>query len=155
MASTTMADRRGPPDWRDKFRGARPATRRAHRHPVYGGQVRRDTQYGPYIIGFVLVVAALAGFLYLGLNWATGQSRVAALASPPTSTPILVQAPASPIPSPTAPEQTYIVKAGDSPASIAQQFRVRTEDLMALNNIEDERRLQIGQTLRIPPSTGR
>ncbi|MDQ3808817.1 MAG: LysM peptidoglycan-binding domain-containing protein [Chloroflexota bacterium] len=117
--------------------------------------MRRETQYGPYVIGFVLVVAALAAFLYLGLNWATGQSRVAGLANPPTATPTQVGGTASPSPSPTAPEQLYVVKAGDSPASIAQQFRVRTEDLMALNNIEDERRLQIGQTLRIPQSSGR
>lgn len=138
------------PDWRDKFRGSRPAPRRAHRHPVYGGQARRDTQYGPYLIGFVLVVLALAGFLYLGLNWATGQSRVAALASPPTATPLLIVAPPAPSPSPTQAEQTYIVKAGDNPASIAQQFRIKTEDLMAANNIEDPSKLQIGQTLKIP-----
>jgi len=145
-------DARRPPDWRDKFRGTRPA-RRAHRHPVYGGQARRDTQYGPYLIGFVVVVLALAGFLYLGLNWATGQSRVAALASPPTATPLLITAPVAPSPSAAPAEQTYVVKAGDNPASIAQQFRVKTEDLMALNNIEDPSKLQIGQTLKIPSTS--
>jgi len=99
-------------------------------------------------------VLALAGFLYLGLNWATGQSRVAALTSPPTATPILIVAPAvAPSPSPPAQgEQTYVVKAGDNPATIAQQFRIRTEDLMAANNIEDPSKLQIGQTLKIPAS---
>jgi LysM repeat protein len=150
-----MDDRRRPSDPRDKTRGSRSATRRAHRHPVYGGQARRDNQYGPYLIGFVLVVLALAGFLYLGLNWATGQSRVASLASPPTATPLLIVAPAAPSPSPTQAQQTYVVKAGDNPASIAQQFRIKTEDLMAANNIDDPSKLQIGQTLNIPAASGR
>jgi len=104
------------------------------------------------LIGFVLVVLALAGFLYLGLNWATGQSRVASLVNPPTATPILITAPVAPSPSPAPAEQSYVVKAGDNPASIAQQFRVKTEDLMALNNIDDPSKLQIGQTLKIPSS---
>jgi LysM repeat protein len=47
----------------------------------------------------------------------------------------------------------YIVKPGDSPASIAQQFRIKTEDLMAANNIDDPQKLQIGQTLRVPAAT--
>jgi len=148
-----MDDRRRSPDWRDRSRGNRPTNRRTSRHAAHGGQARRDTQYGPYLVGFVLVVLALAGFLYLGLNWATGQSRVAALTSPPTATPILIVAPASaPSPSPatTTGEQTYVVKAGDNPATIAQQFRIKTEDLMAANNIEDPSKLQIGQTLKIP-----
>jgi LysM repeat protein len=130
------------------LRGGRPA-RQAHRHPVYGGQARRERQTGPYIVGFILVVAALAAFLYVGLNWATGRSQVASLASPPTSTPIRVVAP-SPVPSPSPVEQTYIVQAGDNPATIAQRFRVKTEDLMAANNIDDPGKLQIGQTLKIP-----
>jgi len=151
-----MDDRRRPSDGRDKARAGRPASRRTHRHPVYGGQARRETQYGPYLIGFVLVVLALAGFLYLGLNWATGQSRVASLVSPPTATPLLIVAPVpGPSPSPATTqsqsEQTYVVKAGDNPASIALQFRIRTEDLMAANNIQDPSKLQIGQTLKIPP----
>ncbi len=147
-----MADGRRPPDWRDRLRGGRPA-RQAHRHPVYGGQARRDRQTGPYIIGFVLVVVAIAAFLYVGLNWATGQSRVASLANPPTNTPIRVVAPV-PSPSPSPVEQTYIVQAGDNPASIAQKFRVKTEDLMAVNNIDDPGKLQIGQTLKIPSTSG-
>ncbi len=118
-----MADGRRPPDWRDRFRGGRPA-RQAHRHPVYGGQARRDRQTGPYIIGFVVVVVAIA-----------------------------VVAPV-PSPSPSPVEQTYIVQAGDNPASIAQKFRVKTEDLMAVNNIDDPGKLQIGQTLKIPSTSG-
>jgi nucleoid-associated protein YgaU len=157
-------DGRGPSDGRDRRRGSRPGERTSarrgyafpraeHRHPVYGHQARRENRQAPYIIGFAVVVLALAGFLYLGLNWATGPGRVAALANPPTPTPIAVVPPATPVPSPTAGETTYIVKAGDNPASIAQQFRIKTEDLMAANGIDDPQKLQIGQTLKIPPPT--
>ena len=59
--------------------------------------------------------------------------------------------PAEAQPTPTPGEQVYVVKAGDSPSSIAQRFRVKTEDLVAYNHIEDPQRLQIGQTVRIPP----
>jgi lipoprotein NlpD len=121
---------------------------------VYGGQARRDTHYAPYVVGFVVIIAALAAFLYVGLNWATGPGRVAAIANPPpTAIPTPAPAAAAPTPSPTVGEQSYIVKPGDNPASIAQQFRIRTEDLMAANNINDPSKLQIGQTLKIPPPT--
>ena len=120
--------------------------------PVYGSQARRDSRQAPYIIGFVVVVAALAAFLYVGLNWATGPGRAAALATPPTPTPPSRswRRRTAPPPSPTVGEQTYIVKAGDSPATIAAQFRVKTDDLMAANNITDPQKLQIGQSLKIP-----
>lgn len=104
----------------------------------------------PYVLGFVVVVLGLAGFLYVGLNWATGPGRVAALVNPPTATAVPLVAPPTAEPSPTVGEQVYVVKAGDSPSSIAQQFHVKTEDLMAANNIDDPQKLQIGQTLKIP-----
>src|ERR1051325_10524660 len=158
-------DGRGPSDGRDRRLarpGARGSSRRGytfpraeHRHPVYGSQARRESRQMPYIIGFVVVVLGLAAFLYVGLNWATGPGRLAAIANPPTPTPIAVLPPPTPEPSPTAVEQTYIVKAGDSPASIAQQFKIKTEDLIAANNIDDPSKLQIGQTLRIPAPSPR
>jgi LysM repeat protein len=63
-----------------------------------------------------------------------------------------VAQPTEPPPAPTSTpvEQVYIVKAGDSPASIAQQYKVKTEDLMVANNIKDPQKLQVGQALRIP-----
>src|SRR5437588_737679 len=143
-----MSERRTAGDRSRPRRGHTPRT--AHRHPVYGGQVRRDNQYGPYVVGFIVVVVALAAFLYIGLNWATGPGRVAALANPPTPTAVPVVPPPAPAATATPVEQIYIVKPGDSPASIAQQFRIKTEDLMAANNIDDPGKLQIGQSLRIP-----
>src|SRR5438552_1079468 len=160
-------DDRGPSNFRDRRPGGRPGdrpgTRRGylfpraeHRHPVYGSQAHRDARQGPYIIGFIVVVGALAAFLYVGLNWATGPGRAAALATPPTPTPIAIVAPTPPAPSPTVGEQTYVVRAGDNPASIAAQFRIKTDELIAANNIDDPQKLQIGQTLKIPPpSSGR
>jgi LysM repeat protein len=159
-------DDRGPSDGRTRRQAGRtsdrPSTRRGyafprrdHKQAGYSRQARRDSRQAPYIVGFLVVVAALAAFLYVGLNWATGPGRAAALANPPTLTPVAVSAPTPPsAPSPTAsPEQTYVVKAGDSPASIAAQFRVKVADLMTINNITDPSKLQIGQVLKIPPAS--
>jgi LysM repeat protein len=157
-------DGRDPSNGRDRRRAGRSlerlSTRRGyafpraeHRHPVYGQQARRENRQMSYVVGFVVVVLGLAGFLYVGLNWATGPGRIAALANPPTATPIAVVPPATPTAPPAPPEQTYIVKAGDTPATIAQQFKIKTEDLMADNNIDDPGKLQIGQALKIPPPT--
>jgi LysM repeat protein len=159
-------DDRSPSDGRSRGVGSkdRPSRRRGyafpradHRHSgSYGSQARRDTRQGAYIIGFVVVVAALAGFLYVGLNWATGPGRAAALATQPTVTPIVVAPPAPPPePSPTVGEQTYVVQNGDYPEKIAQKFGIKTDELIAANNIDDPQKLQIGQALKIPaPSRG-
>jgi nucleoid-associated protein YgaU len=125
------------------------------RHPVYGGQARRDTQYAPYLVGFALIIAALAAFLYVGLSWATGPGRVAALATPPTAVPTPPPAAPTAAPTPTVGEQVYIVRPGDNPASIAQQFGIRTQDLMSANNIQDPTKLRAGQSLKIPPPAPR
>lgn len=150
-----MDERHGRPRERGRARRGYPA-RPTHRHPLYaGGQAHRAHRYGPYVAGFVVVVLALAVFLYIGLNWATGPGRAAALAVPAMSTPLPAAAPTEPPPPPpeasaTPAEHVYVVKAGDSPASIAQQFHVKTEDLMAANNIDNPQKLQIGQSLKIP-----
>ena len=144
-------DRRRPGRSAERPRRGYAFPRAEHRHPVYGSQARRASRQAPYLIGFIVVVLALTVFLYVGLNWATGPGRAAALANPPTATAIAVIPPVPPTPSPTPGEQVYIVKAGDNPASIAAQFKIKTEDLMAANNIDDPQKLQIGQTLKIPP----
>ena len=41
----------------------------------------------------------------------------------------------------------------DSPVTIAKKLRVPYDDLMALNHIEDPRKLRIGQKLLIPKIT--
>jgi LysM repeat protein len=46
--------------------------------------------------------------------------------------------------------KTYVVQKGDSPAGIAKKFKVSYADLLRTNNIEDPKKLQIGQKLMIP-----
>jgi LysM repeat protein len=46
--------------------------------------------------------------------------------------------------------KTYLVQRGDSPAGIAKKFKVSYADLLRTNNIEDPKKLQIGQKLLIP-----
>jgi len=47
----------------------------------------------------------------------------------------------------------YSVKKGDSPVTIAKKLKVSYDDLIALNHIEDPRKLQVGQKLLIPKTT--
>jgi LysM repeat protein len=42
---------------------------------------------------------------------------------------------------------------GDNPVTIAKKLKVSYGDLIALNHIEDPRKLQIGQKLLIPTKT--
>jgi len=50
--------------------------------------------------------------------------------------------------------KTYLVKKGDNPVAIAKKLKVSYNDLIALNHIDDARKLQIGQQLLVPkPST--
>lgn len=44
----------------------------------------------------------------------------------------------------------YVVQRGDSPAAIARKFKVSYPVLLKANNIEDPKKLQIGQKLIIP-----
>jgi LysM repeat protein len=161
-------DDRGPSNGRDRRYRPRTtehsASRRAYpstRGDPRGTQAHRDSRQMPYILGFVVVVGALAVFLFVGLNWATGPGRAAGQPQPTATVPVAVAPPpvnpapapsaavAAPSPSPAV-EQIYIVKAGDNPASIARQFGVTSEALMAANQIDDPSKLQIGQTLKIP-----
>jgi LysM repeat protein len=47
----------------------------------------------------------------------------------------------------------YIVKKGDNPAGIAKKLKVSYNELIALNHIDDPRKLRIGQKLLIPKPT--
>ena len=46
----------------------------------------------------------------------------------------------------------YVVAKGDNPVSIAKKLKVSESDLLAVNHIDDPRKLQIGQKLTIPSS---
>ncbi len=45
----------------------------------------------------------------------------------------------------------YTVKKGDTPTSIAKNFGLTAEDLLKANKITDPKKLQLGQTLKVPP----
>lgn len=133
-----------------------PLGRSSRRRPPHG-QAHRDGNYRAYLVGFGVIIVILAAFLYVGLSWATGPGRTAAMVpaaaapAPPPQPP--ATAPATdptPTASPAA-EQTYVVKAGDTPVAIAQRFKIKVEDLLAANNITNPRSLQVGQLLKIPP----
>ncbi len=70
--------------------------------------------------------------------------------------------PAKPLSQPAAPKKedappktadgdTYVVAKGDNPYSIAKKLHVNYNDLIAINEIKDPTRVQIGQKLKIPP----
>jgi LysM repeat protein len=46
--------------------------------------------------------------------------------------------------------KVYLVAKGDNPVTIAKKFKVSYDDLLALNHIDDPRKLKIGQKLLIP-----
>jgi LysM repeat protein len=46
--------------------------------------------------------------------------------------------------------KSYIVQGGDSPAKIAKKFKINYADLLKANNIDDPKKLKIGQRLVIP-----
>lgn len=49
---------------------------------------------------------------------------------------------------------TYVVKAGDTLASIAADLGVSMDELIRLNSLEDPSRLEVDQVLKIPPRGG-
>jgi LysM repeat protein len=57
---------------------------------------------------------------------------------------------AIPLPNRTT-AKTHTVRAGDTAFSIARNYRVRLDALLAANPALDSRRLKIGQTISIPP----
>jgi LysM repeat protein len=46
--------------------------------------------------------------------------------------------------------KTYAVAKGDNPVTIAKKLKVSYDDLLAINHIDDPKKLQIGQKLLIP-----
>jgi LysM repeat protein len=48
--------------------------------------------------------------------------------------------------------KTYVVAKGDNPVTIARKLKVPYDELVALNHIDDPRKLQIGQKLLVPKS---
>ena len=55
-----------------------------------------------------------------------------------------------PGPTVTAGSGRHRVQSGETLSSIASQYRVRSRDLMALNNLRNANHVEVGQTLRLP-----
>jgi LysM repeat protein len=51
---------------------------------------------------------------------------------------------------PASPRKTYTVKAGDTPTSIARQFGVKVDAVMAANPRLEPRRMRAGQVINLP-----
>jgi len=71
--------------------------------------------------------------------------------SPPKALPVEAPAaaPASAADSPSGP--VHIVAKGETLTAIAKRYKVTVPDLLKVNKIADVRKLQIGQTLALPP----
>jgi LysM repeat protein len=116
------------------------------------------------LIVLLLHVVAVAGIIAFNAI----KTRQASLPSSPISTTIGVAAaetkPQTTVQNPPATQKTsaktqtkvadsgktYIVAKGDNPVTIAKKFKVSYDDLVALNHIDDPRKLKIGQKLLIP-----
>ncbi len=125
---------------------------------------RRRERMVPFLLGALAVVLLVVG-LFMVVIWFTGDSPPAlpAFLSPDTETPAPTSTPkpatATPSPSVTpepsetpAPEGplTYVVEEGDSLASIADQFGVTIDQLIAANNLVDPNNIGVGSQLIIP-----
>jgi LysM repeat protein len=57
----------------------------------------------------------------------------------------------NPTPAEPASTRTHTVTRGETLTQIAKQFGVTVEEIQQLNKIEDAKKLQAGQTIKIPP----
>lgn len=69
------------------------------------------------------------------------------------TTPPLAEASAAESPKIEAGQATHLVAKGETLTSIARQYKIAVGDLQTANKIENDRKLQIGQTLVIPAKT--
>jgi len=77
----------------------------------------------------------------------------AAVASAVTGKPPVASTPAAT--ATTAAMSEYTVVKGDNPWKIAKKFKISQDELMKANGITDPKKIQIGQQLKIPASTGK
>jgi LysM repeat protein len=62
----------------------------------------------------------------------------------------VTRAPEPTVAKPAAAPRTHVIKSGETPASIARQYRLTTQQLMNANKGVDARKLRVGQTLNLP-----
>ena len=116
------------------------------------------------LIVLLLHVVAVAGIIAFNAI----KTRQASVPSAPSQTTVGIASPETkpqaPVPNSSAPPKgatktttkvsdsgkVYVVAKGDNPVTIAKKFKVSYDDLLALNHIDDPRKLKIGQKLLIP-----
>ena len=121
------------------------------------------------LIVLLLHVVAVAGIIAFNAI----KTRQASLPSAPSQTTVGIASadtkPQAPALNPSAAPKTgakmpakvsdsgkvYVVAKGDNPVTIAKKFKVSYDDLLALNHIDDPRKLKIGQKLLIPEKTSK
>jgi LysM repeat protein len=82
----------------------------------------------------------------------TGTSAVISQSKPAPAAP---QVPLTPAPGGThsessVPPKPYVVVKGDNPTTIAKRLGVSESELLKMNGIDDPKKLQIGQVLKVP-----
>ena len=70
--------------------------------------------------------------------------------SSPTTVGVATDESAAATPAPAVSGNSHVVTRGETLTSIAKQYKVGIEELQKFNHIENDRKLQIGQTLAIP-----
>ena len=99
-------------------------------------------------------VEALSQELMLATNRPPGLPVLATNLPPPRPTPGTSNSNRPPTPprdNPSAPKtRTHTAKAGDTPASIARQYGVKLNALMAANPRLDPRKMKVGQAVNVP-----
>jgi len=131
---------------------------------------RKKQKLGPYIIGGIAILLAVVGIVLLVIYLTGGgggislfSTRTPTPTETPTPTPVTPTATATMTPTVTnTPEPTntstpsgpfeYQVQEGDNCTTIAEEFEVDIEVLLALNNLTGGCFIQPGQTILIPTS---
>jgi LysM repeat protein len=72
--------------------------------------------------------------------------------TPPVGEMGTVGAPPNAAPPPIPPQKTHVVAKGETLTAIAKHYNVTVAELMEANTVKDDRKLQIGQVLVLPPS---
>jgi LysM repeat protein len=86
------------------------------------------------------------------------KDKGAAETTPPRAAPVETPAPAAaaekPAPAEVGNVRTHTVAKGETLTQIAKQYAVTVQDIEQLNKIGDAKKLQAGQTIKIPPAGG-
>ena len=131
---------------------------------------RKKQKLGPYIVGGIAILLAIVGIVLLVIYLTGGgggislfSTRTPTPTETPTPTPVTPTATATMTPTITnTPEPTntstpsgpfeYQVQEGDNCTTIAEEFEVNIEVLLALNNLTGGCFITPGQTILIPTS---